>query len=231
MKSWKTSSRSHNPVTICKSLALLFNFFTVSNSNDATERMHSQSSADSQISLLHGELKEERCICGELHPIMQLRWRITVKRVREMELYGGYLDELKADVLRSSQSNCYVASYLKERADNGHADALGLGITDDGWMRDTMLADTAGTLLEAGSDTTSSALRSFVLFMLSHPQVVSKTREEIDRVVGTNRMPDFENEFKLPYVTACVKECLRCRPPAILVRGISLSFSSQVDLK
>jgi hypothetical protein len=218
-------------VIICKSLASIGDFVIISELNDATERMHSRSSADSQISSLHGELKEEGCIYGEVHPIVQLRQRMTFECVKEMELYGGYLDELKADVMRSSQSNCYVAPYLKERVDNGHADALGLGITDDGWMRDTMLADTAGTLLEAGSDTTSSALRSFVLFMLSHPQVVSKTREEIDRVVGTNRMPDFEDEFNLPYVTACVKECLRCRPPAILVRGISLSFSSQVDLK
>src|ERR1700722_3171668 len=116
-----------------------------------------------------------------------------------MELFSGYLNDLKADVLRSGQSSCYVASYLEERAQNGHAIAPGLGITDDGWLRDTMLAYTAGSLLEAGSETTSSALRSFILLMLSHPHVLAKARHEIDMIVGPNRMPDFEDEPNLPY--------------------------------
>jgi cytochrome P450 len=137
---------------------------------------------------------------------------------REMELYGGYLNDLKADALRSGQSNCYVASYLKQRAESGHAVAPGLDLTEDGWLRDTMLAYTAGSLLEAGSDTSSIVLRVFILFMLSYPGVLVKAREEIDKVVGPNRMPDFEDESRLPYVAACIKECLRRRPPGPLVR-------------
>lgn len=137
---------------------------------------------------------------------------------REMELYGGYLKDLKADDLRSSQSNCYVASYLKQRAESGHAAAPGLDLTEDGWLRDTMLAYTAGSLLEAGSDTSDIVLRIFILFMLSYPHVLAKARDEVDKVVGPNRMPDFGDESKLPYVTACIKECLRRRPPGTLVR-------------
>jgi len=138
----------------------------------------------------------------------------------EMELYGGYLNDLKADALRSSQSNCYVASYLKQRAESGHVAAPGLGLTENGWLRDTMLAYTAGSLLEAGSDTSSIVLRTFILFMLSDPGVLVKARDEVDKVVGPNRMPDFGDESKLPYVTACIKECLRRRPPGALVMRV-----------
>lgn len=138
-----------------------------------------------------------------------------------MELYGGYLNDLKTEILRGSKTECYVASHLKQRAESGHTDASGLGVTDDGWLRDTILAYAAGTLLEGGSVTTSIVLRSFVLFMLNYPHVLLKAREEVDRVVGPNRLPRFEDELQLPYVTACIKECLRCRPPGPLVRNPS----------
>lgn len=128
------------------------------------------------------------------------------------------MNDLKADIQGSSQSNSYVGSYLKQRAESGHEQAPGLGITEDGWLRDTLLAYTAGTVLEAGSDTTSSTLQSFILFMLNHPTVLKKLREEIDNVVGSDRMPDFDDEPRLPYLIACIKETLRCRPPAPLVR-------------
>ncbi|KAL0059528.1 hypothetical protein AAF712_013727 [Marasmius tenuissimus] len=93
-------------------------------------------------------------------------------------------------------------------------ETAGCGLTPCGrWLRDTPLAYSAGTILEAGSDTTSSVIISFVMFMLWYPQVVEKAREEIDRVVGGDRLPTLEDEEKLPYVVAIVKEVLRCRPP------------------
>jgi cytochrome P450 len=133
-----------------------------------------------------------------------------------MKLWGGLLDELKAETANGIARDCYVSNYLRQRAEAGHEDAPGCGLTDDGWLRDKLLAYAAATVLEAGSDTTASTMQSFLLFMISHPTCAQKVREEIDRVVGPDRMPTFEDEPNLPYLVACIKETLRRRPPSIM---------------
>ena len=110
----------------------------------------------------------------------------------------------------------YVNAYLRARADAGHADAPGKGFTDGDWMQDKFLAFGAGTALEAGADTTAAIFDAFILYMLNYPHVLEKARAEVDSVVGTERMPDFDDEQHLPYLMACIKELLRHRPAAPL---------------
>lgn len=45
--------------------------------------------------------------------------------------------------------------------------------------------------------------------MVLNPQVMKKVQEEIDAVVGPQRMPSFEDFDSLPYVRATIKETLR----------------------
>ena len=45
-----------------------------------------------------------------------------------------------------------------------------------------------------------------------YPEVQRRAQEEIDRVVGTDRLPGFEDRDNLPYVDAVVKEVLRWHP-------------------
>ena len=45
--------------------------------------------------------------------------------------------------------------------------------------------------------------------MLKNPEVQRKAQEEIDSVIGVDRLPTFEDESKLPYVAAMVKEVFR----------------------
>ena len=78
-------------------------------------------------------------------------------------------------------------------------------------MRDKFIAYTAGSLLEAGSDTTASSILVFLLYMVCYPEVLKKAQAEIDRVVGGDRMPGWEDEEKLPYLIACIKESWRIR--------------------
>ncbi|OCL10731.1 cytochrome P450 [Glonium stellatum] len=73
-----------------------------------------------------------------------------------------------------------------------------------------------GSLLEAGSDTTSSVLIGFVQAMVMFPDAQKKAQEEIDRVVGPDRLPTMDDEPRLQYVRGCVKESLRWMPTAIL---------------
>jgi cytochrome P450 len=74
----------------------------------------------------------------------------------------------------------------------------------------------SGSLLEAGSDTTSSTLYGFILALLVWPEVQKKAQEEIDRVVGPNRLPTIEDYDQLPYIRSCIKESLRWMPTVVL---------------
>lgn len=52
-------------------------------------------------------------------------------------------------------------------------------------------------------------LWSFVLAMLIHPEVQRTAQAEIDRVIGSGRLPEYGDKDALPYVTAVMKESLR----------------------
>ena len=45
--------------------------------------------------------------------------------------------------------------------------------------------------------------------MALYPSVLSRAREEIDKAVGKDRLPTFEDREDLPYLNALVKEVLR----------------------
>ena len=48
--------------------------------------------------------------------------------------------------------------------------------------------------------------------MALYPDVQRRAQEELDRVVGKGRLPDFSDQGSLPYVNAVVKELLRWHP-------------------
>ena len=52
----------------------------------------------------------------------------------------------------------------------------------------------------------------FTLAMVLHPHVWKHAQAEIDMVVGTNRLPDFDDRPALPYVEAIVRETIRWHP-------------------
>jgi cytochrome P450 len=75
-----------------------------------------------------------------------------------------------------------------------------------------LIKDLAGVAYLGGSDTTVAAVISYFLAMLVYPDVQAKAQAEIDRVVGTDRLPEMSDEPHLPYVQAIVNECYRWLP-------------------
>ena len=49
----------------------------------------------------------------------------------------------------------------------------------------------------------------FMLMMLLHPDVQSAAQEELDRVIGRDRLPEIADRDTLPYVTAVINEIFR----------------------
>ncbi|KAF9077346.1 cytochrome P450 2 Le.CYP2 [Rhodocollybia butyracea] len=66
---------------------------------------------------------------------------------------------------------------------------------------------------------TMSSICSFLLTITLHPDVQIKAQAEIDRVIGRDRLPTFEDRKFLPYVEAIYREIMRLHPPLPL--GIS----------
>ncbi|KXJ87396.1 O-methylsterigmatocystin oxidoreductase [Microdochium bolleyi] len=118
----------------------------------------------------------------------------------EQQLLGG-----------DGQEPCYV-SKLVEKLSSENRDGGGqLNLENE-----KAIMWTATGLFGAATDTTAMSMRAFKLAMIRFPQVQRRAQEEIDRVVGRDRLPTFEDMEQLPYVCAVVRETLRWWPAALL---------------
>ncbi len=61
----------------------------------------------------------------------------------------------------------------------------------------------------AGAETTVTTLRWALLYMLHHPEVQSKVREEIHAVVGKEHAIGMADRNSLPYTCATINEIQR----------------------
>jgi len=52
--------------------------------------------------------------------------------------------------------------------------------------------------------------------MVLNQEAQNKAQAEIDRVVGADRLPNYQDRDSLPYVEAIYREVLRWRPPVPL---------------
>ncbi|KEQ81134.1 cytochrome P450 [Aureobasidium pullulans EXF-150] len=135
--------------------------------------------------------KFPRCIAPWLKPFG--------KGGRGSAFYYALADEANRT---SHQEPCYVKQLFKE------APKYDLNATE--------IASLTGNLFGAGSDTSSSTLVTFALACCAFPETLPAAWEELDRVVGPDRSPSWEDEPHLPYVKAFVKEVFRWRSVAII---------------
>lgn len=70
----------------------------------------------------------------------------------------------------------------------------------------------AGAISIAGGNTTWSTLIVCILNLLLNPEVQKKAREEVDSVVGRDRLPTFEDRDKLPFIERLIQETTRWCP-------------------
>ncbi|KAH9886921.1 cytochrome P450 [Cubamyces lactineus] len=64
----------------------------------------------------------------------------------------------------------------------------------------------------AGLETSRGTLFMFLFCMTRFPHVLRKAQEEMDGVVGNDRVPDFSDRESLPYLNAVFEEMLRWHP-------------------
>ncbi|RWA04264.1 hypothetical protein EKO27_g10840 [Xylaria grammica] len=120
---------------------------------------------------------------------------------REMELFRGLFIRAKQGTRDGTTKPCVCFDLVKMQKEEE--------------LSDELAAYFAGSLLQAGSETTSSVLVGFVQAMVIFPDVAKTAQMELDRVCG-DRMPDLNDVPNLPYIRACAKETLRWMPGFIL---------------
>ena len=62
----------------------------------------------------------------------------------------------------------------------------------------------------AGSETSSTTLLFCIIYMVNFPKIQKKIQEDLDRVVGPNRLPCLADKPQLPYLEATLSEIQRC---------------------
>ncbi|KAF0325749.1 cytochrome p450 oxidoreductase [Colletotrichum asianum] len=68
---------------------------------------------------------------------------------------------------------------------------------------------TAGSIFSGAADTSVASVNAFFLAMAKFPEAQRRAQEEIDRVVGSDRLPTVSDRDNLPYLEALIKEVLR----------------------
>ncbi|KAI3760581.1 hypothetical protein L1987_50978 [Smallanthus sonchifolius] len=72
-------------------------------------------------------------------------------------------------------------------------------------------------ILIAGTDTSAITIEWALAELINHPNMMKKAVEEIDKVVGKNRLLQESDIPNLPYLQAIIKESLRLHPTGPLI--------------
>jgi cytochrome P450 len=133
-------------------------------------------------------------------PIVFQPWMKELIPIREHEQSSNlrnYRQALK-DAEKHPNRNCIALDLYQSRGKDARIHEL-----ED--------ATTCNEILGTGSETTTSALLFTIMALVSFPEAVKKAQEELDRVIGRDRFPTWEDEPNLPYIRAIVKESHRWR--------------------
>jgi cytochrome P450 len=72
-------------------------------------------------------------------------------------------------------------------------------------------------LIAAGTETSTYTIEWGIAELIRNPMVMKRAQTELETVVGTNRIVEEADLYKLPYLQAVVKEILRLHPPGPLL--------------
>ena len=105
-------------------------------------------------------------------------------------------------------TDSFISAYEKELAKEVRKDIGSKDIAIPGLMMNVVVV---------GSETTSTWLTWFFLYMVLYPKVQSKIHEELDEVVGRDRLPNRQDAENLPYLQATLCEVGRVSHMTTLV--------------
>jgi cytochrome P450 len=84
-------------------------------------------------------------------------------------------------------------------------------------LDEKLLRDEVVTLLLAGHETTALALTWTLYLLARHPEIAERVEEEIDAVVGPERLPGAADLPRLRYLSWVITEAMRLYPPVYIL--------------
>ncbi|KAG9104394.1 hypothetical protein FRC06_002948 [Ceratobasidium sp. 370] len=147
-------------------------------------------------------------------------WKRTAREWREQkdDTIDGPYNWTKSEMEKDVHEPSMIESML------AHAERLGLNPSEaDDYVKEITFA-----LVGGGTDTTANAVLVFFVAMLLFPKTQAKAQEEIDRAIGTQRLPTMEDRDQLPYIGRLIQEVLRWRPIAPIGKLVRLNLGDDV---
>jgi cytochrome P450 len=117
----------------------------------------------------------------------------------ELDLFTSQLAEARRRIERGEDLSQSFAQYVIERQQE-----LKLSDIEASYL--------IGGMFGAGSDTSASAVSISVLAAARYPEAQKRVWEELDRVIGNERLPTLMDQDQLPQTMAWVLETFRWRP-------------------
>ncbi|CAG7923811.1 unnamed protein product [Penicillium olsonii] len=117
-----------------------------------------------------------------------------------VDTYGGFIQDIERRMKSGEQVTDCLAKTMVEVRKKESLDDLDMAIL-------------ASAFMIGGVETTAAIMQWFSALIPAYPEIQKKAQEELDRVVGRNRLPDVDDEKNLPYCHAIIKEVERVHNP------------------
>ncbi|KIJ48708.1 hypothetical protein M422DRAFT_136927, partial [Sphaerobolus stellatus SS14] len=109
---------------------------------------------------------------------------------------------VKTEMAHRTAQSLFTSTHIQNLAEN----------TDVPADVEEVIKNTAAVIFAGGAETTVNTLKTFILSVVLFPGAQKKAQEELDNVLESARLPEFEDMQALPYTVAVYKETLRWHP-------------------
>uniref|UniRef100_A0A803NF04 Uncharacterized protein n=1 Tax=Chenopodium quinoa TaxID=63459 RepID=A0A803NF04_CHEQI len=144
-----------------------------------------------------------------------LRWLLVPldKEKGEAAVHNTRLDRFTREIMEEhAKAKSQNIGGVKQH----FVDAL-LGLKDEYDLSEDTVIGLLWDMVIAGMDTVSISVEWALAELIKNPRVQKKAQEELDRVIGQDRIMTEEDFSNLPYLQALAKESLRLHPPTPLM--------------
>ena len=143
---------------------------------------------------------------GAINIVLPILGKLNFQAKRHVKSFKGDIHGFVGAIISnhkekfdSNHLSDYIDVYLNE-LEHGN-----IGDTEN--VDEKSLLSTVCQLFMAGTESTVNTLRWVLMYMMEYPEIQSRLQQEIDSVVGRNRLPRVGD--KLPYTEATIMEVQR----------------------
>ncbi|KAH7436314.1 hypothetical protein KP509_05G013300 [Ceratopteris richardii] len=172
---------------------------------------------------LHACIQEEMHLLGLFHLgdyIPWLAWLDPNGNLRRMKTIGAKLKAILAEIIEKRRQEPQVNGHHRDLLDfllaTADSSTLADGNKNDFLTDDDIMATITDVLL-GGSDTSPTVVEWAIADLINNPQAMLKAQQELDNVIGKERLVRESDIPQLTYLDNVLKESMRLHPIAPLL--------------